>query len=145
MTTTQVSHVYIRATADEIWAAITRPELTVRYFHRVTIEITPETRSHLGPRGERWEPDAVLEFDPPHRLVHEWRSQYDAEMAAEPVSRVTWDIEPQDGGTCLVTLTHDRLEESPKTAEGVSGAGWSFVLSSMKSLLETGEALPPTG
>ena len=145
MTTTQVYHVYIRATAEEIWAAITRPELTVQYFHRVTIEITPERRSHTGPRGEDWEPDAVLEFDPPRRLVHEWRSQYDAEMAAEPVSRVTWEIEPREGGTCLVTLTHDRLEGSPKTAAGVSGAGWMFVLSSMKSLLETGEALPPTG
>jgi uncharacterized protein YndB with AHSA1/START domain len=87
----------------------------------------------------------VLEFDPPRRLVHEWRSQYDEEMNAEPISRVTWEIEPQDGGTCLVTLTHDRLEGSPKTAAGVSGAGWMFVLSSMKSLLETGDALPPTG
>ena len=145
MTTTQVYHVYIRAAAEEIWAAITRPELTVRYFHGVTIDITPETRSHIGPRGEDWEPDAVLEFDPPRRLVHEWRSQYDAEMAAEPVSRVTWEIEPREGGTCLVTLTHDRLDGSPKTAEGVSGAGWMFVLSSMKSLLETGEALPTAG
>jgi uncharacterized protein YndB with AHSA1/START domain len=145
MTTTQVYHVHIRATAEEIWAAITRPELTVRYFHHVTIEVTPSSRSHIGPRGEHWEPDAVLEFDPPHRLVHEWRSQYDVEMAAEPPSRVTWEITPQDGGTCLVTLTHDRLDGSPKTAAGVSGAGWMFVLSSMKSLLETGEALPPTG
>jgi uncharacterized protein YndB with AHSA1/START domain len=145
MTTTQVYHVYIRATAEEIWAAITRPESTVQYFHRVTIEITPESRSHIGPRGEAWEPDSVLEFDPPRRLVHEWHSQYDEEMNAEPVSRVTWEIEPQDGGTCLVTLTHDHLEGSPKTAAGVSGAGWMFVLSLMKSLLETGEALPPTG
>ena len=142
MTTTQVYHVFIRATAEQIWAAITRPDLTPRYFHGVTIEITPSGRSHIGPRGEPWDADAVLEFDPPRRLVHEWRSQYDEELAAEPVSRVTWEIVPQDGGTCLVTLTHDRLEASPKTAEDVSGTGWMFVLSSMKSLLETGEALP---
>ena len=121
MTTTQVYHVFIRATAEEIWAAITRPELTPRYFHGVTIEITPSGRSHIGPRGEAWDADAVLEFDPPRRLVHEWRSQYDEELAAEPVSRVTWEIVPQDGGTCLVTLTHDRLEASPKTAEDVVG------------------------
>ena len=94
MTTTQVYHVFIRATAEQIWAAITRPDLTPRYFHGVTIEITPSGRSHIGPRGEAWDADAVLEFDAPRRLVHEWRSQYDEELAAEPVSRVTWEIVP---------------------------------------------------
>jgi uncharacterized protein YndB with AHSA1/START domain len=145
MTTTQVYHVFIRATADEIWAAITRPDQTARYFHGVTVEITPSGRSHVGPRGEEWEPDAVLEFDPPRRLVHEWTSRYDEELAAEPTSRVTWEITPQEGDTCLVTLTHDRLEGSPKTAADVSGTGWMFVLSSMKSLLETGAALARAG
>ena len=41
----------------------------------------------------------MLEFDPPRRLVHEWRSLYDPELAAEEPSRVTWEIEPQDDGT----------------------------------------------
>jgi len=83
----------------------------------------------------------VLEFDPPRRLVHEWRSRYDEELAREPVSRVTWEIEPQEGGYTLLTLVHDKLEESPKTAASVSGRGWMFVLSGLKSLLETGKGL----
>jgi len=73
--------------------------------------------------------------------VHEWRSLYDPEMAREQPSRVTWEIEPQDGGYCKLTLTHDRLEGAPKTAASVSGPGWMFVLSGLKTLLETGSPL----
>ena len=62
----------------------------------------------------------MLEFDPPRRLVHGWRSLYNPELAAEEPSRVTWEIEPQDGGYCtLLTVVHDQLEGAPKTAESV--------------------------
>jgi hypothetical protein len=54
---------------------------------------------------------------------------------------VTWEIEPQDGGYCKLTVTHDQLENSPKTAESVSGEGWMMVLSGLKTLLETGKPL----
>jgi uncharacterized protein YndB with AHSA1/START domain len=65
---------------------------------------------------------------------------YDPEFAAEEPSRVTWEIEPQDGGFCKLTLVHDQLEGAPKTAESVAG-GWMLVLSGLKTLLETGEPL----
>ena len=83
----------------------------------------------------------MFEFDPPRKLVHEWRSLYDADLAAEEPSRVTWEIEPQDDGTCLLTVVHDRLEGAPKTAASVSGPGWMHVLSGLKTLLETGQPL----
>ena len=83
----------------------------------------------------------VSEFDPPRRLVHEWRSLYDPEMAAEQASRVTWEIETQEGGYSLLTVVHDQLESSPKTAESVSGVGWMLVLSGLKTVLETGKGL----
>ena len=66
-----------------------------------------------------------------------------AELAEEPESRVTWEIEPQEGGFCLLTVTHDQLDGSPKTAESVSGTGWMMVLSGLKTLLETGDVLDP--
>ena len=50
-----------------------------------------------GPDGATWGDGPVLEFDPPRRLVHEWRSLYDADMAQEQPSRVTWEIEPGRG------------------------------------------------
>jgi len=102
--------------------------------------VTPEERrSFQG--SELQNTSNVLEFEPPRRLVHSWISYYDPEMAAEEASRVSWEIEPQDGGYSLLTVTHDQLESSPKTAESVSGAGWMMVLSGLKTLLETGEPL----
>ena len=137
---TQIYQVFIKATPEAIWDAITRPEFTSKYFYGVTIDVTPEERrSFQG--SELQNTSNVLEFEPPRRLVHSWISYYDPEMAAEEASRVSWEIEPQDGGYSLLTVTHDQLESSPKTAESVSGAGWMMVLSGLKTLLETGEPL----
>lgn len=136
---TQVYNVYIRATPEQIWDAITRPEFTERYFHGVRIEVRDGVRTS-DLRDLHWH-EPVLEEDPPRRLVHGWHSYYDEEMAAEDQSRVTWEIDPQDGGYCLLTVTHDQLEGAPKTAAGVFGTGWMGVLSNLKSFLETGEPL----
>jgi uncharacterized protein YndB with AHSA1/START domain len=139
--TTQVYQVFIKATPEQIWDAITKPEFTERYFHDARITVTSERYHSLGPDGSVWGDGPTFEYDPPRRLAHEWRSLYDSELAAEEASRVTWEIEPQDTGYCKLTVTHDQLEGAPKTAESVSGAGWMMVLSGLKTLLETGEPL----
>ena len=138
---TQVYQVFIRSTPEAIWEAITVPEFTEKYFHRSRIEITPAGRRSLGPEGDIRGDSPVLEFDPPRKLVHGWLSLYDPELAGEEPSRVTWEIEPQDGGYCKLTVTHDQLEGAPKTAESVYGEGWMMVISDLKSLLETGKGL----
>jgi uncharacterized protein YndB with AHSA1/START domain len=130
MTTTQTTQVYsifIKAAPEQVWDAITTPEFTERYFHGVRIEL------------REWD-EAVLECDPPRRLVHRWIAAYDPEAAAEEPSRVTWELEAQEDGTTKLTVVHDELEASPKTAASVAG-GWSYVLSNLKTLLETGEPL----
>ena len=139
--TTQVYSVFIRATPEQIWQAITTPEFTARYFHGARISVTSDHYSSLAPDDSVWGDSPTFEYEPPRRLVHGWRSLYDPEMAEEEESRVTWEIEPQDGGVCLLTVVHDRLEAAPKTAASVSGAGWMYVLSGLKTLLETGEPL----
>ncbi len=141
--TTQVYQVFIKASPERIWDAITKPEFTQRYFHQARITITPERYDSRGPIGDVWGDAETFEFDPPRRLSHGWRSLYDPELAEEEESRVTWEIEPQEGGYCKLTVTHDRLEGAPKTAANVSGEGWMMVLSAMKTLLETGEPLVP--
>jgi uncharacterized protein YndB with AHSA1/START domain len=124
--TTQVYSVFIRATPEQIWEAITKPEFTARYFHGVHIELRGGRRfSSMGDLA--WD-EEVLEEDPPLRLVHRWVSGYSEELAAEEPSRVTWQIEPQEDGTTLLTVTHDQLEGAPRTAESVSGTGWMYVL-----------------
>jgi uncharacterized protein YndB with AHSA1/START domain len=137
--TVQVYQLFIKATPEQIWEAITTPEFTQKYFHGVRIELAGGRRISRGQGGETWGDEAVIEEDPPRRLVHEWQSYWDPELAQEPPSRVTWEIEQQDGMS-LLTVVHDQLEASPKTAAGVAG-GWMFVLSGLKTLLETGKPL----
>ncbi len=144
-TSTQVYQLYIKATQDDVWSAITNPETVAKFFHGAQVESTYEVGSvirSLSPdRSQTWGENTVLEFDPPRRLAHTWRSLYDPEMAAEPESRVTWEIEEQPGGFSKLTLVHDRLDASPRTASSVKG--WSYILSNLKTVVETGEALPP--
>jgi uncharacterized protein YndB with AHSA1/START domain len=142
---TQIYRIFIRATPEQVWAGITDPAFIAQYFHGS--RVTNEHRAggqwlSTSPDGQDvWNDGEVLECDPPKRLVHTWTSMYNPETAKEPPSRVTWEIEPQDNGTCLLTLTHDRLERSPLTAVGVSGSGWMHVVSGLKTLLETGQPM----
>jgi uncharacterized protein YndB with AHSA1/START domain len=139
-TTTQVYHLFIKAAPERIWEAITNPEFTEKYFYASRVELANGRRRAFGPEGELWGDEAILEEDPPRRLVHGWRALYDPELAEEATSRVTWEIDEQEGGFSRLTVTHDQLEGAPRTAESVAG-GWMYVLSGLKTLLETGEAL----
>ena len=139
-TTTQVYHLFIKATPERNWEAITNPEFTEKYFYASRVELANGRRRAFGPEGELWGDEAILEEDPPRRLVHGWRALYDPELAEEATSRVTWEIDEQEGGLSRLTVTHDQLEGAPKTAESVAG-GWMYVLSGLKTLLETGEPL----
>jgi uncharacterized protein YndB with AHSA1/START domain len=142
--TTQVYQVFIKATPEQIWDAITKPEFTTRYFYGSEIESSFEPGAPYvswAPERERvFVEGEILESDPPRKLAHTWRSLYDDETAKEQPSRVTWEIDAQDNAVSRLTVVHDQLEGAPKTAEGVSG-GWSYVLSGLKTLLETGEPL----
>ena len=92
----------------------------------------------------------VIEADPPRRLVQTWRMLMDQETAAEGFTRLTYEIEEGKGGVSRLTLTHD-LQGAPNLALLLSGkfedqgagggGGWSWVLSGLKTLLETGAPL----
>jgi uncharacterized protein YndB with AHSA1/START domain len=144
-TAPQVYQLYIKASQEEVWDAITNPAIVAKFFHGAQVESTYEVGAKLrslSPDGsDIWGDNTILESDPPRRLVHTWRSLYDPVMAAERESRVTWEIEPLPGGFAKLTLIHDHLEASPKTAASVRG--WSYILSNLKTVVETGEALPP--
>jgi uncharacterized protein YndB with AHSA1/START domain len=157
--TIQVYRVYIRATPEAIWTAITDPEWTDRYGYGGRVEYddlraggkyrilaSDAMREHGAPEvavdGE------VLEADPPRKLVQTWRMAMDPELAAAGFTRVTYTIEPGDEGVTKLTVTHD-LTEIPAMAAMVAGelentgagGGWPWVLSGLKSLLETGASL----
>jgi uncharacterized protein YndB with AHSA1/START domain len=81
----------------------------------------------------------VLISEPPKRLAYTW-DPCSAEAKRERTSRVTFDLEPR-GNVIKLTVTHDNLDEGGKTLRDISG-GWPMVIASLKSLLETGHALP---
>jgi uncharacterized protein YndB with AHSA1/START domain len=134
--TTQVYQIDIKASPERIWEAITTPEWSTRYFHGARITNTAQRHISYGPDGSVWGDGEVYEWDPPRRLSHEWRSLYDADLGREEASRVTWDIEPIGEGECRLTLTHDRLEGAPRTADSVRGKGWMGVIGGLKHALE---------
>ena len=144
-TTTQIYQVFIRATPEQIWDAITKPEFTQKYFYgtRAEYDLRPggSFRSLAGDSDDLMVDGEVLEVDPPRKLVQTWRFLYDPELTAEGFTRVTFQIEDAEGaeGVSMLTATHE-LDGAPKTAEHVTG-GWSFILSGLKTLLETGKPL----
>jgi uncharacterized protein YndB with AHSA1/START domain len=138
-----VFRIHIRATAEQVWQAITDPEFTRQYFHRTAFEAALRPGSgmrYVRPDGSDAVVGEIEEVDPPHRLVMTWRALYDPAMAAEPPSRVEWQIVDGGDGVTTVTTIHRDLGLSPVTSASV-GTGWVWILDSMKSLLETGSAL----
>ena len=132
--------IYIQSTPEKIWEALIDPEMTKEFWGR------HQNRSDWKP-GSEWRhvnyDDAtdiavagtVVESEPPRRLVLTWGRPNETD-----VSRVTFEIEDFMGSARL-TVTHDEL--SPKMLSNIS-AGWPALLSSLKSLLETGASLPMT-
>jgi len=165
--TTQVYRVYIKATPQAIWDAITEPAWSERYGYggRVEYELRPggpyralasEAMKKAGAEMGFPTPDVVvdgevIEADPPRKLVQTWRMLMDEALAAEGFTRLTYEIEEGKGGVTKLTVTHD-LEGAPRLAAVVggqaegegAGGGWSWVLSDLKSLLETGAPMDPT-
>ena len=81
----------------------------------------------------------VVEIEKPKRLVTKWLNESKSAMKAEGYSKCTFEIEPA-GDVLRLTVTHEAAAPKSKVLESV-GIGWPMVLSNLKSLLETGEAL----
>ncbi|HLZ27641.1 MAG TPA: SRPBCC domain-containing protein [Chloroflexota bacterium] len=137
-----VFQVYIRTTPERLWQAISDPEVTQRYFHssRVDSQWRPGDRVAYWIADEVAVDGEVLEVDPPHTLVTTWSFRKSPDLRDDPPSRVTWEIEPMEDATCRLTVVHDDFPGETRTFQSVR-SGWPLVLSSLKSLLETGAAL----
>jgi uncharacterized protein YndB with AHSA1/START domain len=161
--TTQVYRIYIKATAQAIWDAITKPEWTERYGYTglvdydlrpggaYTVRATEPFKAASAAQGydlpEVLIDGEVLEADPPRKLVTTFRMLMDPGTAAEGFTRITHEINELQDGVCSLTLTHE-LDGAPQLASLVAGegetqgagGGHAWVLSDLKSLLETGKS-----
>jgi uncharacterized protein YndB with AHSA1/START domain len=154
---TQIHEIYIKATPQAIWDAITTPEWTAKYGYRGLADYD------LRPGGAfkgRTQPEwikmglpeiavdgEVIESDPPRRLVQTYRFLFSDAHKAEGFTRLTWEIEPTQSGFSRLTVTHE-LEGAPIMAGMVAGkfsemgaGGWAWILSDLKTVLETGTAM----
>ncbi|HMG28678.1 MAG TPA: SRPBCC family protein [Jiangellaceae bacterium] len=152
--TTQVYRVYIKAPAQAIWDAITKPDWTERYGYggRVEFDLRPGGAFRTIASAEMQEagmPEVVvdgevIEADPPRKLVQTWRAGWNE----DGFTRLTYEINERADGVSSLTVTHE-LDDAPATAAMVggldedkgAGGGWAEVLSDLKTLLETGKPL----
>jgi len=154
--TVQVYRIYIRATPEAVWAAITDPQWSEQYGYRspAHYELRPGGRYHGLASPEMTAAGApevavageVVEVDPPRRLVQTWHPAWGPRVAAEPATRLTYEIDETSPGVSRLTVIHD-VTDAPTVAAMVAGkvpnagGGWSEVLSDLKTLLETGKTL----
>jgi uncharacterized protein YndB with AHSA1/START domain len=132
---------YVRASAQQVWQALTDADLTARYWGHANVSDwqpgSPWEHRRVG-SGRVDVVGRVIETEPPTRLVITFDDAPDAESPREP-SVVTFLVEPHHDIVRL-TVTHENLPNR-EMLDGIS-AGWPAVLANLKSLLETGDVLP---
>jgi uncharacterized protein YndB with AHSA1/START domain len=144
--------VYIAATPERVWQALTSPEFTAQYFFGRTIEVEPKAGGSFlmrMPDGRVDVQGEVVEWSPPRRLAVTWTIDWNADMRELPPCLVSYDIEPA-GDAVKLTLTEAYSWDAPEALLSGGRAGWPAILSSLKSVLEAGKPLvikmePPSG
>jgi len=153
---------YVATTPERLWAALTEPAFTRRYWGGTELHSDWEVGSPVlwqDPGGEpRDLGQVVLEADPPRRLSYSWHgfqpqhaeffgwsAEEFAERCAERRSKVTFDIEPR-GAAVRLTVTHDDFSPGSVMRRAISGelppsGGWPELLADLKTLLETGDLM----
>ncbi len=137
---------YIRTTAETLWEALTQPEFTTRYRMGTTQQSSWELGapwSILFADGRVADSGSILEIDPSRSFVVSWRHEITSELTREGFGRCTFTLEPS-GDAVKLTVVHEMDVPQSKYIAAVS-TGWPVILSSLKSLLETGSALKLTG
>ena len=138
--------IYIRTTLDKVWDALLKPEFTRTYWFGITHESawTPGASwKMMFPDGTIADTGEILEIEKPKHIVMRWRNEFRPELKAEGYSTCRIELEQADGAVRL-TIRHEIDKPGAKFIEAVSG-GWPKVLSSLKSLLETGVPLSEIG
>ena len=136
---------YIRTTQEKLWDALSKPEFTRQYWHGTWQDCDWKLGSSwklMIPDGRVGDAGEVLEIDPPHKFVVSWRNEFVPEMREEEFSRAAFVLEPA-GDLVKLTVTHEMDKPQSKLIDGVAN-GWPMILSSLKTLLETGQSFPST-
>ncbi|HTQ14765.1 MAG TPA: SRPBCC family protein [Rhizomicrobium sp.] len=132
---------YIRAPRQKVWDALTRPEFQKIYWfggHQESDWKTGSSWKMFMPQHGLTDSGEILESDPPNRVVIKWRNEFRPKLKEEGYSRCVMEL-ATEGDLTRLTISHTIEKENAQFIEAVSG-GWPRILSSLKSLLETGAA-----
>jgi DNA-binding transcriptional ArsR family regulator/uncharacterized protein YndB with AHSA1/START domain len=134
--------IFIRADRQQIWDALTSSDYTLKYYYASTVESEWRPGAPLLYRiqGEPAIVGEVIESSPPERLVSTFDARWDDEVRADPPSRITWTLEEAGPGVSKLTVVHDGFDSETATFVQIAG-GMPYILSGLKTLLETGEPL----
>lgn len=139
-----VYQIIIKAPQARVWEAITTPEFTSRYYYDCAVKTDLAVGSPFNyhkPNGPLIIEGEVVLSDPPNRLVHTYHSLFPP-MNKDAPTKVTWELEPMGSAVTRVTVVHEDFEGETPTYQGLQSGGWPWILSNLKTLLETGEPLP---
>ncbi|HQR09035.1 MAG TPA: SRPBCC domain-containing protein [Gemmatales bacterium] len=143
MASSQFAYVtYIRTTPVKLWKALIAPEFTRQWWCNTIQECDWKPGSSwkiMIPDGRVADAGEVVEIIPEKKLVLKWRNEFMPELKAEGYTRMTCEIE-QAGDSVKLSILHESDVADSNMFQSVSG-GWPVLLSSLKSLLETGEGL----
>jgi uncharacterized protein YndB with AHSA1/START domain len=134
--------IYIAAAPEQVWKALTTAEFSRNYFSGLAIEADLNGGAFIAraPDGSEHISGEVIECDPPRKLTVTWNVNWPALVEKLGPTLVTYEIEPAGDVVKLTMLqSHDRDISDDILSGG--RAGWPAILSSLKSLLETGHAL----
>jgi DNA-binding transcriptional ArsR family regulator/uncharacterized protein YndB with AHSA1/START domain len=134
--------IFIRAAREQIWEALTSSDYTLEYYYASTVESEwrPGAPFVYRIQGEPAIVGEILESSPPERLVCTFDARWDDDVRADPPSRITWTLEEAGPGVSKLTVVHDGFDSETATFTQIAG-GMPFILSGLKTLLETGEPL----
>ena len=132
---------YIETTPEKLWEALTSSDFTRRYWWDTHVVSDWKVGSpfSLVLNGTTTDIGEVLEADRPRRLAYTFQHITNEEARHERPSRVTFVLEPF-GKLVKLTLTHEGFAPDSVVLDGIS-KGWPAIMSSLKSMLETGTAL----
>jgi uncharacterized protein YndB with AHSA1/START domain len=136
---------FIRTTPDKLWRALTEPEFTRQYWCNTTQESEWKPGASwriVTPDGRTADSGEIVTVEPLLRMVLTWRHELDAGLRAEGYSRLSYELD-QQAEAVKITVTHEMDKSESKFIKAIS-TGWPPILSSLKSLLETGESLQAT-
>lgn len=155
----RVFRVYIKASRQQVWDAVVDPAWNARYGYRVASqysELKPGGHLRVVPSEEMQAHGApplmidgeIIEADAPHRLVQTYRMYFTPEMGQEPYTTVTYEIVEEGPELSRLTVTHD-VTGAPQHAATIGsdtplfegGGGWAWIISDLKSLLESGASI----